>query len=315
MQYRNLGRCGLKVSEISLGSYFSYGSVVDKNIAFNTIKTAYDLGVNFFDTANAYDAGKAEEILSQALCNYDRSSYVLATKVFFPMGDGPNDRGLSRKHIMEQLHSSLKRMNLDYVDIYYCHRYDSSTPPEETLRAFDDLIRHGKVLYVGVSEWSAAQIESAMRIADRYLLDRIVVNQPQYSIFNRSIEDDIMEKCKEHGIGQVVFQALAQGMLTGKYRSLTDFPEGSRITNDKINMHIKRYFTPQTIEQVEKLDALSKELDISLAQLALAWVLRKDEVASAVIGASKPEQVEENVKAVNIKIPEGILTQIDELLK
>jgi voltage-dependent potassium channel beta subunit len=314
MQYRNLGRSGLKVSEISLGSYFSYGGAVERDVAFQTIDAAYGLGVNFFDTANAYDLGEAEKVLGQALAKYDRSSYVLATKVFFPMGDGPNDRGLSRKHIMEQLHGSLKRLGQDYVDLYYCHRYDSSAPLDETLRAFDDLVRQGKVLYVGVSEWSPAQIEEGMRVADRYLLDRIVANQPQYSMLNRKIEEGgMLETCAKHGVGQVAFQPLAQGVLTGKYRSARDFPAGSRAANDKINIHIKRYFTDEIIGKVQKLGSMADRLGISMAQLALAWALRRPEVSSALIGASRPEQIRENAKASGIALPADILKEIDEL--
>jgi len=313
MKYRKLGRAGVKVSEISLGSYFSYGSVVDKEVAFNTIDKAYELGVNFFDSANAYDFGAAETILGEALAKYDRSSYVLTSKVFYPMGDKPNDRGLSRKHIREQIEGSLKRLKTDYLDIYYCHRFDSETTLEETLRTLDDLVRQGKVNYVGVSEWTPAQIEEAMRISDKYLLERIVVNQPQYNLLNRVIEDGILQMGEKYGIGQVVFQPLAQGILTGKYKSVSDFPEGSRMTNSKINMHIKRYFNQKIIDKVLKLDTMAKELNISMAQFAIAWVLQKDAVSSALIGASSPKQMEENVKASSIKIPIEMMSELDVL--
>ena len=192
MLYRRLGNTGLKVSEISLGSWLTYGNAVENETAINTIDKAYELGINFFDTANAYNRGEAEKVVGEALRKYDRSSYVLATKVFFPMGDGPNDRGLSRKHVLEQANASLKRLGHDYIDVLYCHRYDPETPVEETLRAFNDLMRQGKVLYAGISEWSAAQIEEAMHVADQYLLDRFVVNQPQYSMLNRKIEGEII---------------------------------------------------------------------------------------------------------------------------
>jgi len=313
VKYRKLGRAGVKVSEISLGSYFSYGSVVEKETAFKTIDKAYELGVNFFDSANVYDFGVAEQVLGEALAKYDRSSYVLATKVFFPMGDKPNDRGLSRKHIMEQAEGSLKRLNTDYLDIYYCHRFDTETPLEESLRALDDLMRQGKIMYVGVSEWTSAQIEKAIRIADHYLLDRIVVNQPQYSLLNRIVENDVFATSEAYGIGQVVFQPIAQGVLSGKYRSIHDFPTGSRITNDKINMHIKRYFRQETIDKVLKLIEMADGLGITTAQLALAWVLRKEIVSSALIGASSPKQIEENVKASGVKLPADILAELDEL--
>ncbi|KHF33230.1 L-glyceraldehyde 3-phosphate reductase [Paenibacillus sp. P1XP2] len=227
MKYRRLGGSGLKVSEISLGSWLTYGGYVERENAVNSIKTAYDLGINFFDTANVYEKGAAEELVGEALKAYPRESYVLATKAFWPMGDGPNDRGLSRKHITEQVHASLKRLKHDYVDIFYCHRHDPETPLEETLRAIDDLIRQGKVLYAGVSEWQASQIAEALGVADRYLLDRIVVNQPQYNMFHRYIEKEIMPLCERSGIGQVVFSPLAQGLLTGKYTSASDIPQAA----------------------------------------------------------------------------------------
>ncbi|HML45341.1 MAG TPA: aldo/keto reductase, partial [Clostridia bacterium] len=199
MKYRRLGKSGLKVSEISLGSWLTYGGGVEDETAVRTIDKAYELGVNFFDTANEYGWGEAEKVVGRALGKYERSSYVLATKVFFPMGKGPNDRGLSRKHVFEQAHASLKRLGLDYVDILYCHRYDPETPVEETMRALDDLMRQGKILYAGVSGWSAAQIEEAARVADRYLLDRFVVNQPQYNMLHRAIEQEIIPVCEKHG--------------------------------------------------------------------------------------------------------------------
>ena len=195
MKYRKLGRSGLKVSEISLGSWLTYGKSVEEERAIKTIRRAYELGVNSFDSANVYERGEGERVMAKALRVFPRESYIITTKAFWPMGDGPNDRGLSRKHVFEQLHASLKRMELDYVDIFYCHRYDPETPVEETLRTIDDLVRQGKVLYVGVSEWTAAQIEEAVRIADRYLLDRIVVNQPVYNMLNRYIEKEVIPVC------------------------------------------------------------------------------------------------------------------------
>ena len=315
MLYRNLGNTGLKVSEISLGSWLTYGNAVENETAIKTIDKAYELGVNFFDTANAYNRGEAEKVVGEAMEKYERSSYVLATKVFFPMGDKPNDRGLSRKHVMESAHASLKRLNLDYVDILYCHRYDSETPVEETLRAFDDLIRQGKILYAGISEWSAAQIEEAMRISDRNLINRFVVNQPQYSMLNRKIEAEIIPTSEKNGVGQVVFSPLAQGLLTGKYKSLGDIPADSRAANDKMNNFIKGMFTEETFKKVNKIAAIAAKLDIPMAQLALAWVLRLPNIASALIGASRPSQVEENVKASGYNIPADVLEEIDEVLK
>ncbi|NLN45655.1 MAG: aldo/keto reductase, partial [Clostridiaceae bacterium] len=211
MKYRKLGSAGVRVSEISLGSWLTYGNAVENETATRTIDRAYELGINSFDTANGYARGEAEKVVGAALAKYPRESYVLATKVFFPMGEGPNDRGLSRKHIMESAHASLKRLDKDYVDILYCHRFDPETPLTETLRALDDLVRQGKVLYVGISEWTAAQIQEAMRVADRLLLDRIVVNQPLYNMLDRNIEDEIIPVSRQVGIGQVVFSPLAQG--------------------------------------------------------------------------------------------------------
>jgi voltage-dependent potassium channel beta subunit len=314
MKYRKLGRTGLKVSEISLGSWLTYGNSTEKETAIKTIDKAYELGINSFDTANVYAKGEAEKIVGEALRRYPRESYVLATKVFWPMGDGPNDRGLSRKHVFEQLHASLKRLNLDYVDIYYCHRYDPETPVDETLRTIDDLVRQGKVLYVGVSEWTAQQIQEALGTADKYLLDRIVVNQPVYNMFNRYIEKEVIPVCEQNGISQIVFSPLAQGVLTGKYKRGEKLPEGSRAADPKSNTFIKDLLKDEVLIKVEQLQNIANELGIKLSQLALAWVLRQPNVASALIGASKPEQVEENVKAVDVDLPEEVIEKIEEIL-
>jgi voltage-dependent potassium channel beta subunit len=311
MKYRKLGGTGLKVSEISLGSWLTYGGYVERENAINAIKTAYDLGINFFDTANVYERGAAEELVGEALKAYPRESYVLATKVFGQMGDGPNDRGLSRKHIFEQANASLKRLGHDYVDIYYCHRYDTETPLEETLRALDDLVRQGKALYVGVSEWQASQMAEALGVADRYLLDRIVVNQPIYNMFERYIEKEVIPLGERSGIGQVVFSPLAQGLLTGKYTSASDIPEGSRAA--KLEW-MRKGITDEKIAKVRKLEGIAGELDIAVGNLALAWILRKSNVASALVGASSPEQVTENAKASGIELGEDVLKRIEEIL-
>ncbi|GAE24902.1 voltage-gated potassium channel beta subunit [Halalkalibacter wakoensis JCM 9140] len=313
MKYRSLGRSGLKVSEISLGSWLTYGKSVEDNIAEKTIHTAYDLGINFFDSANVYEQGEGERVMAKALKQYPRESYVITTKAFWPMGEGPNDRGLSRKHVIEQLHGSLKRMELDYVDVFYCHRYDSETPVEETLRAIDDLIRQGKILYAGVSEWSAAQLEEAVGVADKYLLDRIVVNQPQYHMFNRYIENEVIPVSKKYGIGQVVFSPLAQGILTGKYK-LGQVPENGRATNESINMFIKGMLNEDVLQKVAQLEYIAQEINITLPELALAWILRQKNVASALIGASKPSQVEMNVKATNVTLTADIQEKIESIL-
>lgn len=309
MKYRRLGGTGLKVSEISLGSWLTYGGYVERDNAVKAIETAYDLGVNFFDTANVYEKGAAEKVLGETLRSYPRESYVLATKVFGEMGSGPNDRGLSRKHITEQCHASLKRLGVEYVDIMYCHRFDKETPIEETLRALDDLVRQGKVYYVGVSEWTAAQMTEALAVADRYLLDHIVVNQPIYNMFERYIEKEIIPLGERRGIGQVVFSPLAQGLLTGKYNE--DIPADSRAA--KLD-RMKKAITEEKIDKVRQLSGIASELNISVGNLALAWILRQPNVASALVGASRPEQVEENVKASGIELSEDILKQIEGIL-
>lgn len=314
MNYRKLGRTGLKVSEISLGSWLTYGNSTEKSTALETIDKAYEMGVNFFDTANVYAIGKAETIVGEALKKYPRESYVLATKVFWPMGEGSNDKGLSRKHVFEQAHASLKRLGVDYVDIYYCHRYDPETPVEETLRTIDDLIRQGKILYAGVSEWTAVQMAEALHTADRYLLDRIVVNQPKYNMLERYIENEIVPFGIENGISQVVFSPLAQGILTGKYKPGAKIPEDSRAADPNSNMYMLNNLKEEILIKVQKLEVLAKEMGISLSQLALAWTLRIDNVASAIIGASKVSQVEENVKASGIKLSEDIQQKIEDIL-
>ena len=313
MKYRRLGRSGLKVSEISLGSWLTYGKTVEEDRAVATIRRAYELGINSFDSANVYERGQGERVMAKALRSFPRESYIITTKAFWPMGDGPNDRGLSRKHVFEQLHASLRRMELDYVDIFYCHRYDPETPVEETLRTIDDLVQQGKVLYVGVSQWTAAQIEEAVRIADRYLLDRIVVHQPVYNMLDRWIEPEVIPVCEKHGIGQIVFSPLAQGLLTGKYRG-GHIPEGSRGANPEINRWIQELLASGVIAKVDALQDLAEEAGLTLAELALAWVLRQPNVASALVGASRPEQIEANVKAVDVELSQDLLAKIEEIV-
>ncbi|WP_454189885.1 aldo/keto reductase family protein [Paenibacillus sp. Marseille-Q7038] len=312
MFYRRVGSSGLKVSEISLGSWLTYGGYVERENAILAIEEAYDQGVNFFDTANVYEQGAAEELIGQSLAPYPRHSYVLATKMYFPMGEGPNDQGLSRKHIMEQAHASLKRLGLSYIDILYCHRYDPETPLEETLRALDDLVTQGKILYIGVSEWTAAQMAEAHAIASKHLLDRIIVNQPMYNMFERSIEEEIIPFGEEKGIGQVVFSPLAQGLLTGKYNSATELPENSRAA--KLDF-VREGLTEDKITKVKQLSRIAEELGLSMSQLAIAWILRQKNVASALVGASRPQQVAENVKASGIKLSADVLQQIEYILR
>ena len=314
MKYRRLGKSGVKVSEIGLGSWITYGGSVDEETAITCIDRAYELGINFFDTANVYHRGAAEQVLGKALKKYPRESYVLATKGFGKMGDGPNDRGLSRKHIIEQCNASLKRLDVDYVDLWQCHRYDPETPLDETLRAIDDLISQGKVLYAGVSEWSAVQIDDALHLADKLGLDRIVSNQPQYNMFERYIEKDIIPLCTREGVGQVVFSPLAQGMLTGKYKRGTIPTADTRAGNPNTTRMIERHLTDTKFEIVERLINVADRKGISLAQLALAWILRQTNVSAAIIGASRPEQIDENVKASDIILTMEELSDIEAII-
>ncbi|HEY4552563.1 MAG TPA: aldo/keto reductase family protein [Bacillaceae bacterium] len=313
MKYRRLGRSGLKVSEISLGSWLTYGKSVEENTAVKTIHKAYELGINFFDSANVYERGEGERVMAEALKIFPRESYIITSKAFWPVGEGPNDKGLSRKHVYEQVHKSLKNMKLDYLDIFYCHRYDPETPVDETLRVIDDLIRQGKILYAGVSEWTAAQIEEAVGVADKYLLDRIVVNQPQYNMLHRYIEKEVIPVSSKHGISQVVFSPLAQGVLTGKYTS-GNIPSGSRAANEEINRFVKDYLNEDVLSKVKQLEGLSKELDTTLPALAIAWVLRQPNVASALVGASRPDQIEANVQGSSLELSEDVIEQIEEII-
>jgi len=314
MKYRNLGNTGLKVSEIALGSWLTYGTAAEQQAADQCIRTAFEYGINFFDTANAYNRGEGEKAIGAALASYERSSYVLSTKVFFPMGEGPNDRGLSRKHIMEQCEASLKRLGTDYIDIYFCHRFDQETPVEETLRALDDLTAQGKILYAGVSEWSAAQIAGAAAISDRLRLRPLASNQPIYNLFERYIEDEVLPVSMQHGLGQVVFSPLAQGVLTGKYKPGQAPAAGTRAADDSVNQVINSYLREDVLGVVAELNELAGSMEITLSQLALAWVLRQPGVSSAIIGATKPHQIQENVEAVNISLNTGVLEQIDQIM-
>ncbi|MCL6454485.1 MAG: aldo/keto reductase family protein [Alicyclobacillus sp.] len=316
MEYRRLGKSGIKVSEIALGSWLTYGTVTEKEQAIACVKTAYNLGINHFDCANVYGAEPhaAERVLGEALANYPRDSYIITTKAFWPVGKGVNDRGLSRKHLFSQIDQSLKALGVDYVDIFYCHRYDAETDLEETLRALDDLVRQGKVLYAGLSEWKPNQIADGIRLQRELNLHKFAASQPVYNMFNRYIEQAVVPICADAGIGQVVFSPLAQGVLTGKYRKGQPAPAGSRAATDKVKGAVERMLTDKNLEKVERLEGLAREADLSVAQLALAWVLRLPEVSSALIGASRPEQVEENVKASGVKLSDDLLAKIEEVL-
>ena len=314
MNYRHLGASGLRVSEVSLGSWLTYGGTVEDEAATACIHRAFELGVNFFDTANIYRHGEAEQVVGRALRGIDRDDYVLATKVYFPMGDGPNDRGLSRKHITEQCERSLERLGVDYVDLYQCHRPDPETPLEETLRALDDLVRQGKVLYVGVSEWSAELLDEARRIQAERGFDPIVSNQPQYSMLYRAIEADVMPLSERLGIGQIVWSPIAQGVLTGKYRPGDEPPEGSRATGPNAGF-MRAFMRDDVLEAVQRLRPIADALGVSMAQLAIAWVLRAGNVSSAIIGASRPAQVEENVAASGVELGDDVVSAIDDALR
>jgi aryl-alcohol dehydrogenase-like predicted oxidoreductase len=314
VEYRRLGGSGVKVSEISLGSWLTYGGSVAEEQATACINRAYEIGINFFDTANVYMRGAAEEIVGRALRDFERDSCFLATKVYFPMGEGPNDRGLSRKHITEQCHASLRRLGVDYIDLYQCHRYDESTPLEETLRALDDLVRQGKVLYVGVSEWTEDQISDALMIAKEMNLDRIVSNQPQYNMIQRRIEGGVIPLCEREGVGQVVFSPLAQGVLTGKYRPGDAPEEGTRAADPESNRFMQQLMNEEVLIAVDGLRSVASEADLSMPQLALAWVLRQENVSSAIIGASRPEQVDDNAAASGVELPADVVSEIDGIL-
>lgn len=319
LKYRRLGRYGVKVSEIALGSWLTYGGSYGKERAQACVRKAYDLGINYFDTADVYGAGQtypgaSEELLGEILQGFPRSSYVLATKAFWPVGDGPNDRGLSRKHIVEQCNASLKRLKTDYVDIFYCHRYDPETPLDETLRAIEDLIRQGKVLYTGISEWSATQIAEGIHVSKYLNLNPIAVNQPIYNMLDRYIEDEIMPLCGKEGIGLAVFSPLAQGILTGKYKKGREIPKDSRAADDSAAKSITKYLNDDILTKVEKLGEIAANQGMTLPQLALAWILTHPEISSVIIGASKPEQIEENVKAAGKTLDESTMKEIEEIL-
>jgi len=312
MRTRTLGRSGLRVSPISLGSWLTMGSKVDHAETARLIHRAFDLGVNFFDTADVYARGEAERAVGEALLSLPRHRVVLATKCFFAMSEDPNDRGLSRKHLFESVEGSLRRLRTDYIDLHQCHRADPDTPMEETVRAYEDLIRQGKLLYWGVSQWSAAQIGEACEIADAFGAYRPISSQPQYSILRRQIESEVLSRSEREGLGQIVFSPLAQGALTGKYRD-GEIPPESRANDPERNRWMADYLDPATLQRVEALRPLASGLGVSMAQLALAWCLRHASVASAIVGATRSEQLEENVAAAELVIPEEVLERIDAI--
>jgi voltage-dependent potassium channel beta subunit len=315
MEFRTLGRSGLKVSEISYGNWLTHGSQVEEDAAKQCVQAALDEGITTFDTADVYAGTKAESVLGRALKGVRRESLEIFTKVYWPTGPGPNDRGLSRKHITESIHGSLRRLQTDYVDLYQAHRFDYETPLEETLKTFDDLVRQGKVLYLGVSEWTADQIAQALKIADDMGFDRIVSSQPQYSMLWRVIEPEVVPLSEREGIGQIVWSPIAQGVLTGKYLPGQAPPEGSRATDSAGGADmIARFMNDDVLTRVQELKPIAADLGLTMAQLAVAWVLQNPNVASAIVGASRPEQVRDNVKAVGVKLDSDVLERIDSVL-
>ena len=315
MEYRRLGSSGMYVSEISYGNWITHGSQVEQASAIACVKTALDQGITTFDTADVYAQTKAETVLGKALKGVRRESYELFTKVYWPTGPGKNDRGLSRKHIMESCNASLKRLGTDRIDLYQAHRFDYETPLEETLSAFDDLIRQGKVHYIGTSEWRASEIEEALKIQDARGYNRFVSNQPQYSMLWRVIEQEVVPMSLREGIGQIVWSPIAQGVLTGKYKAGKRAPAGSRATDKKNGAEmISRWLRDDVLNAVADLKPIANEAGLTLAQLAVAWVLQNKNVSSAIIGATKPAQVKENVKASGVKLAPEIMRSIDRVL-
>jgi aryl-alcohol dehydrogenase-like predicted oxidoreductase len=315
VEFRHLGASGLKVSQITYGNWLTHGSQVENDAAIACVRAALDAGITTFDTADVYANGTAETVLGEALKGERRASLEILTKVYWPTGPkGHNDSGLSRKHIMESIDASLSRLQTDYVDLYQAHRYDFETPLEETMQAFADVVRAGKALYIGVSEWTADQLRAGQALATE-LGFRIVSNQPQYSALYRVIEDQVVPAAVELGISQIVFSPVAQGVLTGKYKPGAAPPAGSRATDEKggANM-ISRWMNDAVLTRVQQLEPVAADAGVTMAQLAVAWVLRNDNVASAIIGASRPEQVAENVKAADVVLDDDVLKRVDEAL-
>ena len=309
MKYRKLGASDLRVSEISLGSWLTYGVAVDRERAVACVNRAFDLGINFIDTANAYGRGAAETLLGEVLANRSRDSYVLATKVYFPMS--ANDQGLSRAQIEKQLDASLKRLRTDVIDLYQCHRYDANTPLPETMEALTRAVQSGKVRYIGFSEWSPAQIEAAAKMAN---VERFVSSQPHYSLLWRRPEGKVFRLCAANGISQIVFSPLAQGVLSGKYLPGAKVPEDSRAGSDSMGQFIGSFMRTPVLEAVQKLKPLAREAGCTLSQFALAWILREPNVASAIVGASRPEQLDENAAASGKRIDAALFRRAEGIV-
>ena len=317
MEFRYLGNSGMQISEITYGNWLTHGSQIENDVATQCVKAALDVGITSFDTADVYANGKAEEVLGAALKGQRRESLEIFTKVYWPVGPDPkgkNDNGLSRKHIMEGIDGSLRRLQMDYVDLYQAHRYDTFTPLEETMQAFADVVRSGKALYIGVSEWTADQIRAGVTLA-RELGISLVSSQPQYSMLWRVIEPEVVPTCEELGLGQIVWSPVAQGVLTGKYKPGQAVPAGSRASDEKGGAQsISRFMTDEVLSAVQKLAPIAADLDLTMAQLAVAWVLQNSNVSAALVGASRPEQVAENVKAAGVRLTDDVRAAIDEAL-
>ncbi|MEJ5255653.1 MAG: aldo/keto reductase family protein [Acidimicrobiales bacterium] len=313
MQHRFLGRSGLKVSEISYGNWITHGSQIDDESAHACVHAALDAGITTFDTADVYANTRAEEVLGRALAGQRREGLEIFTKVYWPTGPGPNDRGLSRKHILESINGSLRRLGTDYVDLYQAHRFDHQTPLEETMQAFADVVRQGKALYIGVSEWTADQIRAGHALAQELGI-QLISNQPQYSLLWRVIEGEVVPTCRELGISQIVWSPIAQGVLTGKYLPGQPPPQQSRATDDVGAGFVRRFLRDEVLERVQQLRPVADECGLTMAQLAVAWVLANDNVASAIVGATRPEQIRENVGASGVTLEPEVLARIDEIV-
>jgi aryl-alcohol dehydrogenase-like predicted oxidoreductase len=314
MKFRHLGNSGLRVSAISYGNWITHGDQVEEETAQRCVRAALDAGITTFDTADVYAGGRAEEILGRALAGERREGLEVFSKVYWPMGPGQNDAGLSRKHILEGIDATLRRLDMEYVDLYQAHRYDYSTPLEETMLAFADVVRAGKALYIGVSEWNAEQIRAGVELA-RELRVPLVSNQPQYNMLWRVIEAEVVPTARELGLSQVVFSPIAQGVLTGKYKPGAEPPAGSRATTAGGGGFVRRWIeNDDLLGRVQELLPIAADLGATPAQLAVAWVLRNDNVATAIIGASRPEQVEDNVGALGVELTDDVVARIDEVL-
>jgi aryl-alcohol dehydrogenase-like predicted oxidoreductase len=315
MEFRHLGRSGLKVSAITYGNWITHGGQVEADAATACVNAALDAGITTFDTADVYAEGRAEEVLGKALAAERRGGIEILTKVYWPTGPGPNDRGLSVKHVRESIEGSLRRLGVDYVDLYQAHRYDHETPLEETMEAFAAVVRRGQALYIGVSEWRAEEIRAAKALADELHVP-LVSNQPQYSALHRVPEAEVIPTCRELGISQVVFSPIAQGVLTGKYEPGRPVPAGSRATDEKGGgaRFISRWLKDDVLARVQELTPIAAELGLSMGALAVAWVLQEENVAAAIIGASRPEQVVDNAQAAGVRLDPEVKKRIDEVL-